>query len=456
MKFTSYGAAEEVTWSKHLVEAWNTKILLDCGMFQGKRYESRAKNEEFWFNPSEIQAVILSHAHIDHCGLLPLLVKQGFNGKIFCTEATEAVLEIMLKDSAHIQKSDEEFYKRHPEIHTPFKTEPLYDDQDVTKTMELIHARNIHEPFNFKDFDITFYEAGHVIWSALIKLEANWSSLLFTGDLWRENMPLLKDRENNIKTDVIVMESTYGWRKHDPVTISSESMEKVILETIGKWGKVIIPSFALERTQEILYYLEAAFKKGTIPNIPIYVDSPMATRVTRVFQKHKEIYDREMRKHYKNWDKPFSLDNITYTETVEQSKRIAEEHVPSIIISASGMCEAGRIRHHLAKYIHKHTNTIMFVWYMAEWTLWRKLIEHIKQVKILGQEYRVRANIVKLNSFSGHADEDELLSWEAGISWTKKIILVHWEKSCQLALKEKLEAKWRLVEIAKAKETIVI
>lgn len=456
MKFTSYGAAEEVTWSKHLVQAGNTKILLDCGMFQWKRNDSRTKNETFGFNPSEIDAVMLSHAHIDHCWLLPLLVKQGFTGKIFCTPATEDVLEIMLRDSAHVQKSDEDFYKRHPEIHTPFKTEPLYDDQDVTKTMDLIHTRSMHEKFNFKDFDVTFYEAGHVIWSVLIKLEANGSSLLFTGDIGRDHMPLLKDRENNIKTDVIVMESTYGGRKHDPVTISSESMEKVILETIWKWWKVVIPSFALERTQEILYYLEEAFKSWKIPDIPIYVDSPMATRVTRVFQKHDEVYDRDMKKHYWKKDKPFTLPNITFTETVEQSKRIAEEHIPSIIIAGSGMCEAGRVRHHLAKYIHKHTNTIMFVWYMAEWTLGRKLIEHIKQVKILGADYRVRANIVKLNSFSWHADEDELLSWEEWISGTKKIILVHWEKNCQLALKEKLEAKWRLVEIAKAKETIVI
>ncbi len=448
LTFTSFGAAEEVTGSKHILEYKGTKILLDCGMFQGQRYESKVKNNNLGFEPDSIDAVILSHAHIDHCGLLPLLTKRGFTGKIYCTPPTGDLLGIMLKDSAHIQEADERYYAKHPELYTPFEKDPLYTEEDVEKCLQYVEIIPCHNEFSVGNFKIKFYGAGHVLGSVLTLITAGKKKILFSGDLGRENMPLLIDREKGIEADVVVMESTYGGRFHDPVDLSSKSLEEIIKSTISKGGKVIIPSFALERTQEILYFLEESFKQKRLPNIPIYVDSPMAIAVTEVFQKHKETYDTEMKARYKDWT-PFSSRNIHFTETTEESKQINAEKMPSIIISASGMCEAGRIRHHLKNSIDNYKNTILIVGYMAEGTLGRKLIENKKVVSIFGQNYMVKANVQKLNSFSGHADETDLLSWLKSIKKKKKVILVHGEEKSLEALKEKIDKMVKDVVISK-------
>lgn len=450
--FTAFGAAEEVTGTKHLFEYQNTKILFDCGMFQGKRAEAREKNEQFHFQPASVDAVFLSHAHIDHCGLLPRFCKQGFTGKIFCSDATAALLGIMLRDSAHIQESDELFYANHPELYTPFKTEALYTQEDVELCLQQVEVLPIHTPFVFQDVTITLFPAGHVIGSVITQVQAGEKTFIFSGDLGRTNMPILEDREMGLKADVVAVESTYGGRVHEPITLSQQSLQDVIKQTFARGGRVIIPSFALERTQEILYFLEQAFNEGNIPNVPIFVDSPMAIDITKVFQNFNRWYDEDMRDIYKK-ETPFQRENIVYTHSIEESKKINELHGPAIIIAASGMCESGRIRHHIKHNVGDYRNTILIVGYMAQETLGRKLIEGAKMVALFGENYSVQAQITKLNSFSGHADEPDILSWLESIRGLKKIVLVHGEPNSQALLQEKLVGKFE-VEIAKFGESI--
>lgn len=455
ISLTSYGAAQEVTGSKHLLQFKNTKILLDCGMFQGDRKLSHEKNMKFGFDPASLDAVFLSHAHIDHCGLLPRLVKNGFSGPIFCSEATADLLDIMLRDSARIQEADEEYFKRHSELETPIEKIPLYTEEDVDQCLEHVEVIHLHEAFEFKDIVVTTYSAGHVIGSVIMKIQCGEKSVIFTGDLGREHMPLLIDREKGMSADYVIMESTYGGRQHEPITLSSQSLEAIIRKTISRGGKVVIPAFALERTQEILYYLEDAFKRASLPNIAIYVDSPMAANVTQVFQAHREIYDAEMKAHYRS-EIPFHSRNIHFTETVEESKKINEDHVPSIIIAGSGMCEFGRIRHHLKNTIGNHRNTVLIVGYMAEGTLGRKLIEGEKQVSLFGEKYSVAAEIVKLNSFSGHADDPDLLFWIRSIQGVQKVVLVHGESSAQKILQEEIAQTIPNIVIAEFGKEIVL
>jgi len=454
-KSTSYWAAEEVTGSKHLIEVWDKKILLDCWMFQWKREKSMKQNREFWFNVKTLDAVIISHAHIDHCWLLPKLVKDWYKWPIYCTPATKDLLEIMLFDSAHIQEADYEFFKKHRDLKWLPEKEPLYVKNDVQPTLDMLIEMPLHKAFKIWEVQWKFFWAGHVIWAAMIQLIFNWQKLLFTGDLWREAVPILKDAETP-NTDILIMESTYWWRKHDPVSLNRTSIVDVVNKTAEKWWKVIIPSFALERTQEVLYYLEEALRKGEIPQLNIYVDSPMATRVTKLFWQHAQCYDKEMQARYKD-SIAFQNRNIVYTASVDESKALNDIRYPCVIISASWMCEAWRIRHHLINNISDHRNTILIVWYMAQWTLWRKLVEKYNPVNIFWKPHKVKADVIKLNSFSGHADEEELIHWLKKMDKKpKKIILVHWETKAQKAMKEKIDELWLKSEIAKFWKTIEI
>lgn len=446
-KSTSFWAAQEVTWSKHLIEVWWKKILLDCWMFQWRREESMKKNEHFWFNPKELDAVIITHAHIDHCGLLPKLVKDWYEWKIYCTPATKDLLEIMLSDSAHIQESDYEYFKKHKELKWIPEKKPLYTQDDVPPTLEKLIEMPFHKAFEIWEVQWKFFWAGHVIWAAMIQLIFKWQKLLFTWDLWREAVPILKNAETP-DTDILLMETTYWGRRHEPVSLNRESIVNVINETAKRWWKVIIPSFALERTQEVLYYIEEALKNNEIPQINVYVDSPMAIKVTNLFKKHTECYDEKMQKRYED-SIAFQNRNIVYTASVDESKALNDVKFPCVIISASWMCEAWRIRHHLVNNIEDHRNTILIVWYMAQWTLWRKLVEKFNPINIFWKPHKVGAKIIKLNSFSGHADEEELLHWLKKMDKKpKKIILVHWEWKAQTAIKEKIDELWIKNEIA--------
>lgn len=454
-KITSYWAAEGVTGSKHLIEVWWKKILLDCWMFQWRREESMKRNREFWFDPKILDVVIISHAHIDHCWLLPKLVKDWYDWPIYCTPATKDLLKIMLNDSAHIQESDYEFFKRHRELKWLPEKEPLYTEDDVPPVLEKLIEMPIHKSFEIWEVQARFFWAGHIIWAAMIQLIHKWQKLLFTWDLWREAVPILKDAETP-DTDILIMETTYWWRRHEPVSLNRKSIVEAVNDTARKWWKVIIPSFALERTQEILYYLEEALKRNEIPHMNVYVDSPMAIKVTSLFKRHTQCYDEEMQERYEG-SIAFQNRSIVYTSSVEESKALNEINFPCVIISASWMCEAWRIRHHLANNIQHYRNTILIVWYMAEWTLWRKLVEWYNPVNIFWKPYTVNAEVKKLNSFSGHADEEELLNWLSRMNKKpKKIVLVHWEPRAQKAIKEKIDDLWIKSEIAKFWVTIEV
>lgn len=458
-KITSYWAAQEVTWSKHIIEVWWKKILLDCWMFQWRRKQSLEKNKNFWFEPKEIDAVILSHAHIDHCWLLPKLVKDWFKWKIYSTKATKDLVGLMLIDSAYIQECDAQYYDKHKKelVAMPWY-DPLYTKEDVEPTMQRFETHAVHDEFFIWEVKAKFYWASHVLWAALTHIEFEWKSLLYTWDLWRKGIPMLINPEAPY-ADCILMESTYWWRKHEPVELNKMALVKVITETAARWWKVIIPSFALERTQEVLFYLEEAFKEGLLWPITIYVDSPLTTNVTQIFKKHTQCYNKTAQQKY-NDTIPFQDKHIVYTKSVDESKKINDVHFPCVVISASWMIEAWRIRHHVKNNIEDQKNTILIVGYMAKNTLWRKLVEKEKIIKIFWQSYNVRADIIKLNSFSWHADEDELLHWLSKISIRiknpEKIILVHWEEEWQKILKEKIWELWLKVEIAEFGKSIEI
>lgn len=451
-KITSYWAAKEVTWSKHLIEVWWKRILLDCWLFQWKRDESTRKNKDFGFDPSSVDALIVSHAHIDHSGLIPLFVKKWFTGPIYTTVATKDLLEVMLFDSAHIQESDFEYFNKHKELSSLHEKEPLYTSEDVQPALDLIKEYELHKEFFIWNVRAKFFWAGHILWAAMVMLEYQWKTLLFSWDLWRKNVPMLINSEHP-SADIVIMESTYWWRKHDPVDLNVKSLIEVINKTASRWWKIIIPSFAVERTQELLFYIEQAFEQNAIPSINIYVDSPMATRVTDIFRKHTQCYNEEMQNMYES-SIPFQNTHIVYTQSVDESKALNDIKMPCVIISASWMIEAWRIRHHIANSIEDYRNTILIVWFMAQDTLWRKLVEKASSVKVLWKTYQVKAEIKKLNSFSGHADEDELMMWFNKMQKPQHVVLVHWEDNAIKAMSDKISALWIDVNIAEFWKTI--
>lgn len=441
MKLTFYGAARSVTGSKHLIETeTGKKILLDCGFFQGRRQESFEKNSQFPFDPKEITSLVLSHAHIDHSGNLPTLIKMGYKGQIFATPATRDLCEIMLQDSGHIQETDAEYFNKRPYLKAIKPITPLYTIQDAINTMHSFHPVKYHQPFWLhRDVEGVFYNAGHVLGSALTVLRIKEGNEVvkigFTGDLGRKGLPILKDPEYLDELDYLITESTYGDRLHDPIENSRKQLAVAINRTIRRGGKIIIPAFSLERTQELVYDLHLLTDQKIIPEIPIYIDSPLSSNITEIFKRHPECYDQETRemfsKHNKN---PFGFGKLRYTRTAEESKKLNEVRQPCVIISASGMCEAGRIRHHLRNNISDPKNTILIVGFMAENTLGRRLVEKKPFVKIFDQMYPLRAEVVVLNSFSAHADREDLLGFIRNIKGLKKVFIVHGEEGQSMAL----------------------
>ena len=432
------GACGEVTGSRHLIETSNENILLDCGLFQGKRSESRDKNLSIPFDTKEIDAVFISHAHIDHCGSLPILVKKGFNGNIFLNQITSEIAEIMLKDSARLQASDAEFFNK---IHSKegLKISPLYEEDDAMKTISLF--RQIDSSFEMKDIKISLYHAGHVLGSAQILLEVENAKILYTGDVGRRDQLLLKAPEFPKDIDYLIMETTYGDREHPDVSQAANSLLSVIKKAIDKRSKIIIPSFSLERTQEIIFILDFLKNRNMIGELPVYVDSPMSVEITKIFNKHLCQYDfnKNFCDYVKTDKDPFGYDYIKYISDKRESQSLNEMKGPMIIISASGMCEGGRILHHLRNSIENEDDILLLVGYQAYGTLGRKLKDGEKQVKIFGIKHDVYMEVISLDFFSAHGDKNDLLSYVKEINPKKGIFLVHGENQQRIGFSNLLK-----------------
>lgn len=437
----SLGAAEEVTGSKHILEIDGHQIMIDCGAFQGKRQLSDTKNRDFDIAADKLDTVVLTHGHYDHCGLLPVLTKKGFTGNIYATPATRDIANLVMMDSARIQARDAEFLaKQANKKGEKFTWRPLFNEDDVVKTAnQIISLSYNRKMYIAPNVSLEFYDAGHILGSGFAYLTITNGSeetrVLFTGDIGRKEKPIIRNPAVNMPPpDYIVLESTYGNRKHEDAEFAMKELERVVRDTCSKKGKIIIPSFAIERAQELVFYLHLLTDRKKIPVVPIYVDSPMAANATSVFRVHPECYDESVNeaflKHHKN---PFGFGSLSFTTSVEESKSLNDKEGPMIIISADGMCEAGRVLYHLANEIGNERNTILIVGYMAENTLGRKIRDGEKEVKILGDMYHVNAKVEQINAFSAHADYTEMTDWLKTIdtSRLKNIFLVHGEKEAQ-------------------------
>lgn len=447
MKIKFIGAAETVTGSMHLIEAAGKKFLLDCGLYQGKRKLAFELNRKFdEFDPTEIDFVILSHAHIDHSGNLPSLVKNGFKGKIYSTFATKDLCSIMLMDSAHIQEKDVEYVNKKRKKQGKNLFEPLYTQEHAHETIKKFVGLNYYHKFEVTpQISFSFVDAGHILGSAVTHIEINEDGkkmyLGFTGDLGRENLPILKDPEKIPPVDILICESTYGNRLHEDPVNAEKRLAEIIAKAQERNGKIIIPAFSVGRTQELVFAIHNIFEKGIVNRMPVYVDSPLSVNATEVFRLHPECFDNDTARYVIESKDPFGFNKLTYITDVEDSKKLNESNESAIIISSSGMCEAGRIQHHLLNNIENENNIVLMVGYSAVNTLGRKLIDGEKVVKIFGDEYNVNAEVIVLDFFSAHADQQEIVNYcdQFDKSRVQNIFLVHGEQDGQSELKIKLE-----------------
>jgi metallo-beta-lactamase family protein len=429
-RVTFWGATRGVTGSLHQVDACGKTLLLDCGLFQGHRAESYKRNQAFPFKPASIDAVVLSHAHIDHCGNLPNLVRQGFAGPIYCTPATRALAGVMLGDSAKIHEEDAAYLKR--ERGEP-KIEPLYDGRHVYQTLLRLKAVPYDKPFEvFRSVEARFLDAGHLLGSAMVQLgidaPGGLQRITFTGDLGRPGLPILCDPVPVPPGDLVISESTYGGHIHEPVQETAERVGDVVRQTADRGGKVIIPAFAVGRTQTIVYFLHQLMNTGRLTPLPVYVDSPMAVRATEVFRAHPECYDAHTLQLLEQDPDLFGEKRIRYVEKVHDSIALNYLTGPCVIISASGMCEAGRVLHHLKHNLEDRRNTILIAGFQAAHTLGRRLVDHHPEVRILGRAVAVKAEVVVLNGLSSHADQADMLrSLTPLVGTTRHVRLVHGE-----------------------------
>uniref|UniRef100_A0A7V2ZM52 MBL fold metallo-hydrolase n=1 Tax=Ignavibacterium album TaxID=591197 RepID=A0A7V2ZM52_9BACT len=450
MKIQFIGGARTVTGSLHLLHINGKKILLECGLFQGRRKDTYDKNKNFPFDPKEIDALILSHAHIDHSGNIPNLVSKGFDGLIYATAATVDLCQIMLRDSAHLQEKDVEWVNKKRVKKGDSPVEPLYTLDDVEKAMEHFVGVQYNKTIElFDGINFSFRDAGHILGSAGVHIEIKENqnkkiSLGFSGDIGRPESPVIKSPDVLRDLDVLIMESTYGNRLHSPTEQVEEELAQTVNQVVNDNGKIIIPAFAVGRTQTIVYVLHKLFDQNRIPEIPIYVDSPLAVDATNVFRSHPECLDRETYRIFlQNGEDPFGFSRLKYIKKVEESKELNEKQGPMIIISASGMAEGGRILHHLANNIENPKNLILFVGYAAEHTLARKIMDGEQTVNIFGEEYKVKAKVKSMDYFSAHADQNELLDYLRlnPVKKLKNIFLVHGEEDQALPFRQKLLTK---------------
>jgi metallo-beta-lactamase family protein len=444
MRIFFAGAARTVTGSQHLLEFDGKRLLLDCGLFQGRRQESNERNRNLPYDPRGVDAMVLSHAHIDHAGNVPSLVRQGFQGNIFCTPATRDLCSVMLRDAAHIQEADAEFINRKYRHEIPEPIVPLYTEADALQALSHMRTLDYHRPAAvLPGVTCTLFDAGHVLGSAIVQLDIDRAPdrlrLVFSGDLGRRNMAILRDPEIPESPDVLLVESTYGDRLHSPMSGMEEQLAAVVNRVVQRKGKILVPSFSLERTQEFVYALHRLTDRGAIPKIPIYVDSPLSVRITEVFKLHPECFDEETRVFLQQNGDPFGFENLRYISDAEDSKALNGQEGPMMIISASGMCEAGRILHHLRNAVEDERNLVLIIGFQAEHTLGRRIAERKPMVKIFGVERALEAEVVVMDAFSAHADRDDLLDFVTRCRGNlKKTFVIHGEESQSLALAKRL------------------
>ncbi|MFA6186085.1 MAG: MBL fold metallo-hydrolase [Phycisphaerae bacterium] len=445
MKLTFHGAAQEVTGSAHIVTINGKNILLDCGLFQGKRKEAFEKNRNFLVNPDKIDVMILSHAHMDHSGNIPTLVKKGYKGKVFCTDATADLCQIMFRDCANIQVRDTEYInkKRAKQGKNPF--EPLYTVEEADIASKQLQPVPYSQPFKlFDNVEVCFHDAGHILGSAFTEInfreDGSTKKLMFTGDIGRRDIPILKDPVVINDIDYLITESTYGDRKHPPAADVKGKLKELVNEICRTKGKMIIPAFSIGRTQLLIYLLNKLYAEGQICPVPVYVDSPLSSAATEVYGRHRECWDPASMEFLVDSSKPFNFHGLRYTESVQESMALNDLPGPMIIISASGMCEAGRILHHLKNNITNPKNIILIVGYMAENTLGRKIAEHQPEVKIFGMTLPLRAKVEEISALSAHADEFEMLDYfdRCGASHIEHVFCVHGEQNALEFFSERL------------------
>jgi len=435
MKLRFLGAARNVTGSRHLLEANGLRILVDCGLYQERQFRDR-NWEPFVVPPAQIDAVLLTHAHLDHCGLLPKLVREGFKGRIHCTEATAELAKIILLDSAKLQVEDAEYKKKRHKKEgrtSPRPIEPLYTTTDVEATFPHFSPIRYGQPITLgQGLRACFCDAGHVLGSSIIKVTAENAdskrSVVFSGDIGRANRPIIQDPDFFQQADYVLVESTYGDRVHHDTADVKGRIAEVINAARKARGRIVVPSFALERSQELLFYINELRLEKLIPKMRVYLDSPMAAAITKVFSRHPELYDRQMSERMKNGQSPFNFPGLNIVESTRQSKQLNPLRGTFMIIAGSGMCTGGRIKHHLVNSIANPRDTIMFVGYQAAGTLGRTILDRPSEVRILGQTHPVRARIEQIHGFSAHADREEIFAWLSKLRQPpRKIFLVHGE-----------------------------
>lgn len=455
MNISFLGAVETVTGSCHLLQFNNKKILLDCGQFQGSKKEDEMNKIEFDFNPADIDYLLLSHSHIDHCGRIPLLVKNGFKGEIICTKSTYDLCQIMLLDSAYIHEAEAEWINRKAIRAGKQTVEPLYNQEDAMSCMKYFKPCLYGQIIELtEDFFVRFNDAGHILGSAIIEMWIKDNNatkpikLVFTGDLGMEDKPILNNPSAIDSADYVIMEATYGDRLHEKIAHKMDVLIDIILKTVKRGGNVVIPSFAVGRTQEIIYELNKYYELDfdiakELKKIPVYIDSPLATKITEVFKHNSQVFDENARRRLMQGDNPLEFRNLNFIQSSMDSKALNEDKTPKIIISASGMCEAGRIRHHLKHNLWRAESSIVFVGYQAENTLGRRIKDGEKTIKLFGEEITVNAHIYDIEGFSGHADKNGLLKWLSMFeNKPKGVFIVHGEENAKKAFAEEVKEKF--------------
>jgi metallo-beta-lactamase family protein len=448
MKIRFLGAIRTVTGSMHLLTINGRRILLECGLFQGRRQESYDRNRNLPFDAVLVDVMILSHAHIDHSGNVPSLVKSGFQGSIYSTFATRDLASAMLRDSAHIQEQDVAYVnKKRAKSGLP-PVEPIYTRQDAVNSLNAFVGIGYHRTVPVADgVRLTFYDAGHILGSAIVVLDIEEDGrthrLVFSGDLGRKDRPILRDPEIAPHAETLILESTYGDRHHESVDEAGRELRRVVNDTYQRGGKVIIPAFSVGRTQEIVYALHHLVEERKLPDLPVFVDSPLSTNATEIFRLHPECYDEEVNQFIANGNHrdPFGFHRLRYIRRVEDSKELNFLREPAIIISASGMCEAGRVLHHLKNNVEDPRNTILIVGWQAPYTLGRRLVERQQKVRIFGEEHDLRAQVEVIYGFSAHADRDGLLGYvQQAQSGLRRVFVVHGEEQASLSLADGIRA----------------
>jgi len=446
MKLTFLGAAGEVTGSQHLIETDSLRVLLDCGLFQGHRSECRKKNEHFYCDPKTLSGVILSHAHADHCGNLPGLFKAGYRGPIFCTPATADVASVMLHDSAHIQAEDARYLNKKLPPGAP-RIAPLYDDNHVdgvVKRFETIPYGEWHDLS--KDFRLRFQDAGHILGSAITEMEiredGEWKRVVFTGDLGRRDTPLLHNPQRVEGCDVLITESTYGNRVHPPTDDLKQHLKTILQRAAARGGRVIIPAFSLGRTQTFVYFLNELYNAGELPAVPVYVDSPLSREITSIYWNHSNILDDEFQKCLRTDKDPFNFPGLRYIASQSESMELNHRKGSFVVIAASGMCEAGRIVHHLKHGLDDPRNIILLIGYQAENTLGRRIQDRHNKVRVLDRMVEVRAEVETLQGLSAHGDAEDFKWWFEGLAAMRGVgraFIVHGEHEAAVALSQLLD-----------------